>query len=43
VDINAELRLTDGTHLQAAVALQDAVSTIALKTRARAVRIEARD
>ena len=43
VGITAELRLTDGVTLHAAVVLPDEVGTIALKTLVRSVRAEARD
>lgn len=43
VTIDAELRLTDGAHLDTTVVLPDAVATLALKTLARSVRDERRD
>lgn len=43
VTVRAELRRTDGTHLDTAVVLPDAVGTLALKTLVRGVRDERRD
>lgn len=43
VTVEAELRLTDGTHLGTSVVLPDAIGTLALKTFVRSVRNETRD
>lgn len=43
ITIDAELRLTGGTHLHAVVVLPDALGTLALKTLVRSVRNESRD
>jgi hypothetical protein len=43
VEVDAELRLTDGTHLTTTVVLPDAIGTLAMKALVRAVRSERRD
>lgn len=43
VMVDAKFRLTDGSSLEASVALPDAVATLALKAGARTVRDETRD
>ena len=43
VELDAELRLTDGSNRWTTIALPDAVSTLALKAHARTVRSETRD
>ncbi len=43
VELDTELRLTDGSSRSATLMLPDAVSTIALKAHARTVRSETRD
>ncbi len=43
IDIDAELRLTNGDVRQAMIVLPDAVATLVLKARARTVRDEERD
>ena len=43
IEIDAELRLTDGTRLDTTVMLPDAVGILAMKTLVRAVRTERRD
>jgi hypothetical protein len=43
IEIDAELRLTDGMRLDATVMLPDAVGTLAMKALVRSVRTERRD
>ena len=43
IDVDAELRLTDGTRLRANIVLPDAIAILAMKALVRSVRNERRD